>query len=140
MTTMLPMTDKAAATLSKIGRQHELARTHKCLGKGCYKVCGNAGALWMHQQRCSAFQSYMEEKKKQQARSQTRLHFDEQGQQQHQQHQQHQQIREQEEGVRKIRPQARARAANKKRAKLTEDQRKGNRGMGSNFRDTRHRS
>ena len=73
VTTMLPMTDTAIAKLSKIGRQHELAGTHKCLGKGCYKVCGNAGALWSHQQRCPAFQSYMEEKEKQQARSQTRL-------------------------------------------------------------------
>ena len=91
MTTMLPMTDTAIAKLSKIGRQHELAGTHKCLGKGCYKVCGNAGALWSHQQRCPAFQSYMEEKEKQQARSQTRLHFDEQGQQQQQQQEQQQQ-------------------------------------------------
>ena len=30
VTTMLPMTDTAIAKLSKIGRQHELAGTHKC--------------------------------------------------------------------------------------------------------------
>ena len=58
----------------------------------------------------------------------------EQQQQQQQQQQQRRQIIEQLEGVRKMRSEARARAARRKCAGSTEDQRKGNQGAGSRHR------